>query len=141
VGRRGSFGFANDTLRPIRIAHGRLRPKLCLMSGATQPHDSQEDNQTEVDAAPELERLRQLVGSEELSYASLKLELWTVRDHFIGMEAELGNLRGRCRSLDRDLEVLRRELAQARDTSAPAASGGLNSNLRGKARAVRDRLA
>jgi hypothetical protein len=120
--------------------HRRLRPKLGLMSGATQPQDSHGEDETAVDLASELERLRQLVGSDEFSYTALKLELWTLRDLFIGMEAELGNLRGRCRSNDRDLEVLRRELAQARRASSPAVSGGLNASLRDKARAVRDRL-
>jgi hypothetical protein len=110
------------------------------MSGATQPQDSHGEDETAVDAASELKRLRQLVGSDEFSYIALKLELWTVRDLFIGMEAELGNLRSRCRSLDRDVEVLRRELAQARDTSSTPGSGALNASLRGKARAVRDRL-
>ena len=111
------------------------------MSGATQPQDSHEHDETRVNKASELERLQQLVGSDEFSYTALKLELWTVRDLFIGMEAELGNLRGRCRALDRDVEVLRRELAQARNASSPAVSSGLNAKLRGKARAVRDRLA
>jgi hypothetical protein len=110
------------------------------MSRANQPQDSHEAHETEVDPTSELERLRRLVGSDELSYTALKLELWTLRDLFIGMEAELGNLRGRCRSNDRDLEVLRRELAKIREASSPAISGGLNASLRGKARAVRDRL-
>lgn len=110
------------------------------MPGATQPQDSHEEDETEVDAASELTRLRQLVGSDEFSYTALKLELWTLRDLFIGMEAELGNLRGRCRSNDRDLEVLRRELAKIREASSPAASDGLNATIRDKARAIRDRL-
>jgi hypothetical protein len=110
------------------------------MSGATQPQDSHGEDETAVDAASELKRLRQLVGSDEFSYTALKLELWTLRDLFIGMEAELGNLRGRCRSNDRDLEVLRRELAKIREASSPPASDGLNAMLRDKARAVRDRL-
>ena len=111
------------------------------MSEATQPQDPLGDDAISVHTTSELERLRQLVGSDEFSYTALKLELWTVRDLFIGMEAELGNLRGRCRSLDREVEVLRRELAQARITSSPAVSVGLNATLRDKARAVRDRLA
>jgi hypothetical protein len=118
----------------------QVRPKLCRMSGATQPQDSRAQDEAAVDRTSELKRLRQLVGSDEFSYTALKLELWTVRDLLIGMEAELGNLRGRCRSLDREVEVLRRELAQARTASSPAVSGGLTANLRGKARAVRDRL-
>ncbi len=125
----------------MRIVNHQLRPKLCGMSGPTQPQDSRGDDETAVNSTSELERLRQLVGSDDLSYAALKLELWTVRDLFIGMEAELGNLRGRCRSLDREVEVLRRELAHARTATAPADLGGLNASLRGKARAVRDRLA
>jgi hypothetical protein len=111
------------------------------MSEANQPQDARRDDETAVDQASELERLRQLVGSDEFSYTALKLELWTVRDLFIGMEAELGNLRGRCRALDRDVEVLRRELASAARASSPATPRGLNASLRGKARAVRDRLA
>lgn len=111
------------------------------MSGATQPQDPSGDDETAVDLSSELERLRQLVGSDEFSYTALKLELWTVRDLLIGMEAELGNLRGRCRSLDRDVELVRRELAQARTAPSPVVSGGLNAALRGKARAARDRLA
>jgi hypothetical protein len=52
----------------------------------------------------EVERLRDLVGPDELDYNSLKLELWRVRDTVIGMEAELGNVRGRCLVLERDRE-------------------------------------
>ena len=125
----------------MRKVHLRLRPKLCSMSGATQPQDSHEEDETSVDTASELERLRLLIGSDEFSYTALKLELWTVRDLFIGMEAELGNLRGRCRSLDREVEVLRRELAQARTASSLPVSGGLKANLRAQARAVRNWLA
>jgi hypothetical protein len=94
----------------------------------------------ETNPRTEVERLRELVGDDEYSYTALKLELWAVRDLFIGMEAELGNARARCRSLDRDVEVLRRELHQAREAAAPVVAGGLNTALRDKARSLRDRL-
>jgi hypothetical protein len=87
----------------------------------------------------ELERLRRLVGEDEYSYTALKLELWTVRDLFIGMEAELGNLRGRCRLLDRRVEELEGEL-EDQESQTPGASAGPGSALVDKARAVRARL-
>jgi hypothetical protein len=52
----------------------------------------------------EVERLRELVGPDELAYKALKLELWRLRDTVIGMEAELGNVRGRCLVLERERE-------------------------------------
>jgi hypothetical protein len=87
----------------------------------------------------ELERLRRLVGEDEYSYTALKLELWTVRDLFIGMEAELGNLRGRCRLLDRRVEELQGEF-EDRESQTPGASAAPGSALVSKARAVRARL-
>jgi hypothetical protein len=103
-------------------------------------HDGPTPTDEVADLRAEVQRLRDLVGPEELSYTALKLELWTVRDLFIGMDAELGNVRAHSRSLDRDVEVLRRELHQTRDTSAPVVAGGLNSAIRDKARTLRDRL-
>jgi hypothetical protein len=88
----------------------------------------------------ELERLRRLVGEDEYSYTALKLELWTVRDLFIGMEAELGNLRSHCRLLDRRVQELQRELEDDRESPTLGASTGPSSPLIDKARAVRARL-
>jgi hypothetical protein len=66
----------------------------------------------------ELTRLRQLVEPDEASYAELRLELWAVRDLMIGMEAELGNARSRCRQLERELEIARRTIVTLVDPSA-----------------------
>lgn len=59
----------------------------------------------------EVERLRDLIGPDELSYNSLKLELWRLRDAVIGQEAELGNVRGRCLILEREREYSARSNA------------------------------
>ncbi len=88
----------------------------------------------------EMARLRGLIGADEYSYTELKLELWTVRDLFIGMEAELGNMRGRCRLLERRVEELQRELEDERDAQSLGAPAGSGSVLRDKVRAVRARL-
>jgi hypothetical protein len=94
----------------------------------------------EPDFAAEAQRLQELVGPDEYSYSQLKLELWSVRDLFIGMEAELGNLRGRCLMLERDLEARGRSLTQAHEEtrSATSSSVGLGATLLGRARNLRD---
>jgi hypothetical protein len=112
------------------------------MSKETERHGPPvEDPNSESSAGidTELERLRRLVGEDEYSYTALKLELWTVRDLFIGMEAELGNLRGRCRLLDRRVEELQGEL-EDRGPQTLGASAAAGFALIGKARAVRARL-
>jgi hypothetical protein len=88
----------------------------------------------------EIARLRRLIGADEYSYTELKLELWTVRDLFIGMEAELGTMRGRCRLLERRVEELQRELEDEHDAQSLGAPPGSGSLLRGKVRAVRARI-
>jgi predicted nucleic acid-binding Zn-ribbon protein len=100
--------------------------------------DSKSESSTGNDT--ELDRLRRLVGEDEYSYTALKLELWTVRDLFIGMEAELGNLRSRCRLLDRRVQELQRELEDDSEPQTPGASATPGSALIVKARAVRARL-
>lgn len=93
---------------------------------------------------PEVEarRLQELVGTDEYSYVALKLELWSVRDIVIGMEAELGNLRGRCLTLERDLEARGRSLAQLErtrtETVLPVVTG-MTAALRRRARNLRPR--
>ena len=85
----------------------------------------------------EIVRLSSIVGHEELSYTELKLELWRVRDELIGMEAELGNARGRALVLQREIDLCNRPAASVE--SAPAASSdGLAAALRKKATSLRE---
>lgn len=87
----------------------------------------------------ELARLKELVGSDELSYIALKLELWAVRDLLIGMEAELGNARGRCQMLERDIEVSKRELRKAQERNEEHSLSKSTDFILNKARSLRNR--
>jgi hypothetical protein len=49
----------------------------------------------------ELSRLQELVGPSEASYLQLRLDLMAARDHAIGTEAELGELRWRLEQEER----------------------------------------
>jgi hypothetical protein len=60
----------------------------------------------------EVRRLRATIGPDEHDYITLKLEMWAARDLVVGLEAELGNVRGRCTVLDRELHIRNVELAK-----------------------------
>jgi hypothetical protein len=87
----------------------------------------------------EVERLRALVGADEMSYTELKLELWRVRDELIGMEAELGNARGARKLLERDLLVRDSAIANLlQQHAATHLQPGLAASIRKKVGALRD---
>ena len=97
-----------------------------------QPHDAANSGVETVRS--ELARLQSLIGPDETSYLTLKTELWAARDLLIGVEAELGNERGRALVLQRELLVRDRELAA--QNQAPAslpAQSSLAALLRTKA--------
>ena len=87
----------------------------------------------------EVARLRSLLGGDEESYQKLRMELWAARDLVMGLDAEAGNLRGRCRMLERDVEHRERELRKMRDSRLPAGgSATLLASARRRAVALRD---
>ena len=88
----------------------------------------------------EILRLRSLVGPDEYAYHELKLELWAARDLVVGKDAELGNVRGRCTVLDREIFIRDTEINKLRDqiagTTPPVPS--VATTLRKTAGALRD---
>lgn len=84
----------------------------------------------------EIARLCALVGPDETSYMALKTELWAARDLLIGMESELGNVRGRVLVLQREIDVRHSEHVPKPD--GPAVVEGLAKTLRKKASSLRE---
>jgi hypothetical protein len=84
---------------------------------AKQPADGSDPLRAlDVDALrDEVDRLRAIVGPDEHDYVSLKLEMWAARDLVVGLEAELGNVRGRCMVLERELHIRDVELKKLAD--------------------------
>jgi hypothetical protein len=100
------------------------------------PHPAGDDVQALRD---EVERLRALVGADEMSYTELQLELWRVRDELIGTEAELGNARGARKLLERDLRVREGEIAKlSRHPASTHPQAGLAASLRKRVSSLRD---
>jgi hypothetical protein len=89
--------------------------------------------------ADEILRLRALVGPNEYAFHELKLELWAARDLVVGKDAELGNIRGHCTHLDREIHIRDVEINKLRTGVAakPSASKSSEALLR-KAKAIRN---
>jgi uncharacterized small protein (DUF1192 family) len=89
--------------------------------------------------ADEILRLRALIGPDEHAFHELKLELWAARDLVVGKDAELGNVRGHCTHLDREIHIRDVEINKLRAEVAekPATSKSSEALLR-KAKALRD---
>lgn len=87
----------------------------------------------------EVARLRSLLGPGEMAFTELKLELWRVRDERIGMEAELGNARGRARDLMRQIDVHTRLERDPNEAEPRGTADGLTSALRKKASSLLER--
>jgi hypothetical protein len=62
----------------------------------------------------EILRLRALVGPDEHAFHELKLELWVARDLVVGKDAELGNARGHCKHLEREVHIRDLEINKLR---------------------------
>jgi uncharacterized small protein (DUF1192 family) len=89
--------------------------------------------------ADEILRLRALVGPDELAFHELKLELWAARDLVVGKDAELGNVRGHCTHLDREIHIRDVEINKLRtEVAAKPATPKSSEALLRKARAIRD---
>jgi hypothetical protein len=89
--------------------------------------------------ADEILRLRALIGPDELAFHELKLELWAARDLVVGKDAELGNVRGHCAHLDREMHIRDVEINKLRAEliERPATFKSSEALLR-KAKALRD---
>jgi hypothetical protein len=89
--------------------------------------------------ADEILRLRALVGPDEHAFHELKLELWIARDLVVGKDAELGNARGRCKHLEREIHIRDLEINRLREEIATTDSPKPSDLLLRKAKAIRDR--
>lgn len=84
----------------------------------------------------EIDRLRDLVGPSEQSYADLRQELLASRDAVRGAEASLGSLRGRVVELEAGLVRAQQDQAHFQQIVYDA----LRSGRRRVSRALRTRL-
>jgi uncharacterized small protein (DUF1192 family) len=89
--------------------------------------------------AAEILRLRALIGPDEHAFHELKLELWAARDLVVGKDAELGNVRGHCTHLDREIYIRDVEINKLRaEVAAKPATPKSSEALLRKAKAIRD---
>jgi hypothetical protein len=89
--------------------------------------------------ADEILRLRALVGPDEYAFYELKLELWAARDLVVGKDAELGNVRGHCTHLDREVHIRDVEINKLRaEVAAKPVTPKSSDALLRKAKAIRD---
>ncbi len=97
---------------------------------------SASENDDVAELRAEVDRLRELVGPTEQSYADLRHELLAARDAARGAQATAGNLRGRMAELEVELSRARQDQEHFQKTVFSA----LRFGRRRVGRALRSRL-